>query len=115
MLADGHTVRYLDEARWGPLGFGGARPQAAITVPPAARLVLYTDGLVERRGRSIDDGFGRLARVVGELPAGDAAAACDRLVILMTHGHTLSDDVAVICIDLNGPAARPSSPNAGRG
>ena len=104
LLADGHTVRYLDEARSGPLGFGGARPQAAITVPPAARLVLYTDGLVERRGRSIDDGFGRLARVVGELPAGHTASACDRLLILMTHGDTLSDDVAVICIDLNGPA-----------
>ncbi len=34
-------------------------------------------------------------------------SACDRLLILMTHGDTLSDDVAVICIDLNGPAARP--------
>ena len=113
LLADGHTVRYLDEARSGPLGFGGARPQAAITVPPAARLVLYTDGLVERRGRSIDDGFGRLARVVGELPAGHTASACDRLLILMTHGDTLSDDVAVICIDLNGPAARPLPPDAG--
>ena len=114
LLADGHTVRYLDEARSGPLGFGGARPQAAITVPPAARLVLYTDGLVERRGGSIDDGFGRLARVVGELPAGDTASACDRLLILMTHGDTLSDDIAIICIDLNGPAARPSHSDAGR-
>ena len=107
LLADGHTVRYLNEARSRPLGSGGARPQADITVPPAARLVLYTDGLVERRGRSIDDGFDRLARAVGELPAGDAAAACDRLLILMTHGDTIRDDIAVICIDLNGPAARP--------
>ena len=79
---------------------------------PAARLVLYTDGLVERRGRSIDDGFGRLARVVGELPAGDTASACDRLLILMTHGDALSDDIAIICIDLNGPAARPLPPDA---
>jgi Stage II sporulation protein E (SpoIIE) len=115
LLADGHTVRYLNEARSRPLGSGGARPQAGLTVPPAARLVLCTDGLVERRGRSIDDGFDRPARAVGELPAGDAAAACDRLLILMTHGDSIRDDIAVTCIDLNGQAARPLPPDAGRG
>ena len=43
------------------------------------------------------------------------ASACDRLLILMTHGDTLRDDIAIICIDLNGPGARPSPPDAGRG
>jgi sigma-B regulation protein RsbU (phosphoserine phosphatase) len=35
-------------------------------LPPGATVLLYTDGLVERRGRSLDDGIARLrARVAG--------------------------------------------------
>jgi hypothetical protein len=37
-----------------------------VTVKPGTRLVLYTDGLIERRAEPIDAGFGRLARAAGQ-------------------------------------------------
>ena len=105
LLSVGSTVRYLDGGRSRALGFRGPRTQARITVPLRSRLVLYTDGLIERRRQPLDTGFEQLARAVGELPAGDPSASCDRLLSVMTGGETLADDVAVACIDLNGPGA----------
>src|SRR5919202_892371 len=60
--ADG-TVEQLTGALAGPLGFLSARrgPEAIARLEPGAVLAMYTDGLVERRGRSIDDGIDRLA------------------------------------------------------
>lgn len=107
LLADGSTVRFLEDGRSGALGFRGPRAQARIALPQPARLVLYTDGLVERRGQLIDAGFERLARAVGELLAGDARGACDRLLTVMTGTEILADDIALVCIDLNGPATGP--------
>ena len=103
LLADGSTVQFLDGGRSRALGFRGPRTQARIMVPLPSRLVLYTDGLIERRRQPLDTGFEQLARAVGELPAGDPRASCDRLLSVMTGGQTLADDVAVACIDLTGP------------
>jgi PAS domain S-box-containing protein len=60
--ADGRA-RFLEEGRSVPLNAlpaGRARPEAAETLMPGACLVLYTDGLVERRSRSIDEGLSGL-------------------------------------------------------
>lgn len=103
LLADGGTVRFLDGGRSRALAFRGPRTQARITVPLPSRLVLYTDGLIERRTQALDTGFEQLARAVGELPAGDPRASCARLLSVMTGGEALADDVAVACIDLTGP------------
>ena len=72
----------------------GSRPEATITLSPGATLVLYTDGLVERRGATLDDGLERLAAavtarrsdplpalvdgVLGELVDGTAATTTSR-------------------------------------
>jgi serine phosphatase RsbU (regulator of sigma subunit) len=45
-------------------------------LPPGASLVLYTDGLVERRGDSVDDGIARLMRAAAR-PETDLDAYCD--------------------------------------
>ena len=62
MAAD-RTVRMIDDEGSPPLGIGlGAadRTDSTVVLPPGATLVLYTDGLIERRGETIDDGFDRL-------------------------------------------------------
>jgi serine phosphatase RsbU (regulator of sigma subunit) len=41
-----------------------------VTAPPAATILLYTDGLVERRGESLDEGLARLQRAAGANHAG---------------------------------------------
>ena len=38
-------------------------------VEPDDVLVLYTDGLIERRDRDLDEGFAALARAAGDLRA----------------------------------------------
>ncbi len=70
--------------------------------PAGTTLVLYSDGLVERRGEVIDEGLERLRLAV---PAGVSAdAACARVVsALAAEGRR--DDVALIVLRLSGPAA----------
>ena len=74
-----------------------------MTVKPGARLVLYTDGLIERRRQPIDVGFERLAQAAAQNGAADIGAWCQELMATMTHGEILADDVAVACLELRGP------------
>jgi serine phosphatase RsbU (regulator of sigma subunit)/anti-sigma regulatory factor (Ser/Thr protein kinase)/transcriptional regulator with GAF, ATPase, and Fis domain len=63
--ADG-TIRTLDDGHTIPLGLrpDRPRPEAHATVPGRATLLLYTDGLVERRGLALDDGIARASALV---------------------------------------------------
>jgi len=58
--------------------------------------VLYTDGLVERRGESIDDGIARLAAAAAH-PDADLDAYCDRLVDVAGPVERL-DDIALVVL-----------------
>jgi serine phosphatase RsbU (regulator of sigma subunit) len=60
-------------------------------------VILYTDGLVERRGQSIDDGFDRLAAsVAGSQP--DHATLCNDIVADCLGGDARSDDVCLLLL-----------------
>ncbi|MEU9093617.1 SpoIIE family protein phosphatase [Streptomyces sp. NPDC048428] len=60
VLPDG-TVEFPEIPAGLPLGIGGMPFEAAeLEVPEGSRLVLYTDGLVERRDRDIDEGMEQL-------------------------------------------------------
>jgi serine phosphatase RsbU (regulator of sigma subunit) len=64
---------------------------------PGATVLLYTDGLVERRDRDIDDGTAELVRVVREcvgLPLGEL---CDQ-VLERLFLPDAEDDVAVLAV-----------------
>ncbi|GHB76014.1 hypothetical protein GCM10010306_082380 [Streptomyces umbrinus] len=57
------TVELLDTATDPPLAASDdtiPRTQATVSYTPGATLVLYTDGLIERRGEDIDQGLNRL-------------------------------------------------------
>ena len=58
---------FLEEGRSPPLPTRAARPTAHVVLRPGSRLVLYSDGLVERRGESPDAGLERLADWAREL------------------------------------------------
>ena len=64
-------------------------------LPPGGVLCLYTDGLVERRDRSIDDGIARLSAAV--TPA-DPEAACAAIMLDMAGYTTHNDDVALLLL-----------------
>ena len=58
-------------------------------------LVLYTDGLVERRGESLDAGLERLAEAVADGPA-DPAALVDHVLSRLVEDEQLPDDVTAL-------------------
>ena len=73
---------------------GGYRAQTA-ELPAGATVILYTDGLLERRGETLDDGLRRLEDVVAALPAHDLERFVSDLLSAMAHDHH-DDDIAVI-------------------
>jgi serine phosphatase RsbU (regulator of sigma subunit) len=86
--ADG-TARTLEDGHTIPVGLrpGRLRPEAHVTVPAGATLLLYTDGLVERRGSSLDDGIARASVVVRD---GRASTLDDVADQVMTRLGALS-------------------------
>ncbi|MFG3200422.1 PP2C family protein-serine/threonine phosphatase [Streptomyces sp. NPDC048192] len=69
-------------------------------LPPGSSLVLYTDGLVERRAQGIDPGIERLRRALGALSAPeleqDPDAAADALLKPLLHDSERDDDVCLL-------------------
>jgi len=63
VLDDGEgTPRLLEDAGGLPLAVEGrSRPEGALVLTPGSTLLLYTDGLVERRTEPLDDGIARAA------------------------------------------------------
>jgi GAF domain-containing protein len=84
-----------------PLGaMPGVPDEAADRIAPGDTLVLFTDGLVERRGESIDVGLEEL-RVAVEAAAGlETAAMADSLLHAMTRRGPFHDDIALLVVRL---------------
>lgn len=90
---------FLDGAGGLPLAVAAdARYTSAFhRVPPGTTIVLYTDGLVERRGEVIDTGLERLRLSVP--PGAGAETACARIVAELAADQR-RDDVALIVLRL---------------
>jgi len=70
---------------------------------PGATLLLYTDGLVERRDRDIDEGTEALMAVVAEVADLPLDELCDRLLERLFLPDA-QDDVAVLAVRLSSDA-----------
>ena len=103
--ADGRVTQ-VDAAVGVPLGVLSRTTWPVTTVELGAgdRLVLYTDGLVERRGDDIEAGVTRLCDALATIPFGDPSQAAD--VVLGRMGSDLTDDVALLVCDVVGTRAR---------
>ena len=96
--ADG-TARLLEGGRSVPLGvlpFPGYAA-ATTTLEPGGAVVLYTDGLIERRGEHLDEGMDLILRAAADGPL-DADALCDRLLSAAVPMGASSDDVALLAL-----------------
>jgi len=92
---DGRT-RFLWEGRSPPLGsMLGERRAAADRLEEGETLVLYTDGLVERRSQSIDAGLERLADAA-LLASGSPATYADDICDAVLGRAEQDDDVCVL-------------------
>lgn len=104
LVRDGEVV-LLQDAGSRLVGLGlPARETARVRVRPADVLVFYTDGLVERRHRSMRDGLRALAELCGRLSATDAAGMGEE--ILAHFADAPEDDVAVVVVRVPEPGRR---------
>jgi phosphoserine phosphatase RsbU/P len=72
-----------------------------IDMPPGSTLVLYTDGLVERRGEPLDLGFERLR---SEVTPHDPEAVCRRVINALIGDTSPDDDVALLALQRDSRA-----------
>ena len=105
VVAEDGTARFLEEAGGPPLGARRAsepHPEAEAPFPPRATLVLYTDGLVERRDRSIDVGLEALTAAVVRHLELDVERLADAVLDELHHDGPALDDAALVIARATG-------------
>jgi anti-sigma regulatory factor (Ser/Thr protein kinase) len=80
-----------------PVGVDIAHPRhtSVMALPPGTGVCLYTDGLIERRGRSLTVGLERLREVMF---AGPAESVCAGVMSELVGAEPPTDDVAVLVL-----------------
>jgi serine phosphatase RsbU (regulator of sigma subunit)/anti-sigma regulatory factor (Ser/Thr protein kinase) len=99
--------RFLEGAPNPPLGVfdSSGHEEVSAELEPGSTIVLYTDGLVEERGVSIDAGLDAL-REAARNPA-DPEELCDHLVDTMLAIHPAHDDIAILALQAVPVRAEP--------
>jgi serine phosphatase RsbU (regulator of sigma subunit)/anti-sigma regulatory factor (Ser/Thr protein kinase)/transcriptional regulator with GAF, ATPase, and Fis domain len=96
LLDGGHTIALGMRQDW-------PRPEAHITVPGGATLLLYTDGLVERRQSALQQGISRTATVVRDLRASHLNELADEVMSRLAPDGGYQDDVVLLLYRHPGP------------
>ncbi len=98
LVVSGHDARFVETQPGTPIGVKQTTRYAPITVevPQGASMLAYTDGLIERRGESLDTGLDRLraAAVAGE----DSPEALLNAVVSSVADEAVVDDVALLAV-----------------
>jgi serine phosphatase RsbU (regulator of sigma subunit)/anti-sigma regulatory factor (Ser/Thr protein kinase) len=89
MLEDGHTIALGIRPNW-------SRPEGHVTVPAHATLLLYTDGLVERRRSALEHGISRAATLVHDGRASALDDLADQVMSSLAPSGGYQDDVVLL-------------------
>jgi PAS domain S-box-containing protein len=99
LVLSSEGARFLEGGRSVPVGAAepGVFREATAVLPPGASLLLYTDGLVERRDTPLEQRLEELAEAAGR---GDAAleGMCDAVLTGVLGERRPSDDVALLAV-----------------
>jgi PAS domain S-box-containing protein len=87
------------------------RTDSVVTLDRGSTVLLYTDGLIERRDADLDTGLNRLRTHLAELADLPLQDLCDELITRLVDGKP-DDDVAVVAVRLH-PQDRPRPAVAG--
>lgn len=97
------TCELLDQATDPPLGARPEhvpRPQSGTAFHQGDTLVLYTDGLIERRGEDIDSGLNRLTTALGGLAGLGPERLVETLLGQLGVVGGARDDIALAVVRL---------------
>ena len=106
LVSPGGRGELLWEGRSPPLGAFpeiGERHEGEARLDPGARLFMYTDGLIERRDRPIDQGLDALLDALQEHGGGELAELVERLPEVLVRGDEIRDDICLLGLSF-GPA-----------
>jgi serine phosphatase RsbU (regulator of sigma subunit) len=80
------------------VGAGAERVDHQLPLAPGDTVLFYTDGLVEQRGRTLDDGTDWLVRELRQIGRKPLDQLCDELLAVI--GGQVDDDVALLAVRL---------------
>jgi serine phosphatase RsbU (regulator of sigma subunit)/anti-sigma regulatory factor (Ser/Thr protein kinase) len=94
-------IRLLEQTHGLPVGVqsGNSYEACRYSFPAGSRLLLYTDGLIERRDESIDESLQRLTLAAGAATRGADVSFADRVYRALLDETPLEDDVALLAIE----------------
>ncbi|MDH6132101.1 hypothetical protein P3T37_001486 [Kitasatospora sp. MAA4] len=102
LITPDEPARLLDVPTGPPLGTGlGAYTSVVHALHPGQVLLLYTDGLVERRTEDIDTSLARLTRLGHQNPSASLDELLDQ-VLAAVKPATPEDDIAVLAARIHG-------------
>jgi hypothetical protein len=100
LQSSGQPATQLQGGLGPPLGIWADAPaEASAALPPGATLVLFTDGLIERREESITDSIHRLAQALQQRPE-ETSALPDHLLDRLLDDRSGHDDIALLLVEL---------------
>jgi serine phosphatase RsbU (regulator of sigma subunit)/anti-sigma regulatory factor (Ser/Thr protein kinase) len=100
--SDGSTT-FLSDAGGPPLGTVGGHVynEQSVSLAAGETLLLYTDGLIERRGRSLSYGEDSLVQIASSAP-GEPELKCQAITTQLTEDAAIADDIAVLAVQTVG-------------
>lgn len=108
-----HRAVYLQSGRRTPVAIKEHEPEAypsdataTANLSPGSLILLYTDGLIERSGETLDEGFARLQIAAAECADLPVESLCAEVLARMAPPAGYRDDVVVLALRPSHQTAR---------
>jgi serine phosphatase RsbU (regulator of sigma subunit)/anti-sigma regulatory factor (Ser/Thr protein kinase) len=103
LLRSDGTAEFLSDSGGPPLGTAGGQPydEQAVTLSSGESLLLYTDGLIERRGHQLSEGETALVEIATASPD-EPELKCQAITSRLTQDIAIPDDIAVLVVQTVG-------------